>query len=80
MKWYSLNKHIPPAYTYLFIRAITKSSGYLYDRNFVGMIENIEDARKLNAWEMANGQNYSIVPDDYEVTHFCIIDPVEIEE
>lgn len=79
MKWYSLNKHITPTCTDLFIRATTKSSGYLYDRYFVGMIENIEGARKLKNWEMANSQIYRIITEDYEVTHFCIIDPVEIE-
>lgn len=79
MKWLSIKKFTPPSCTNLFIRAVKSDSQY--DRHFVGMIEEFLQIKDLRSWEMANGQELiDINPIDYKVTHFAIIDSVEIEE
>lgn len=81
MKWCSVKKYTPPACTYVFIRAVTCQENDTYDRYFVGMIEDFGSIENLGDWEMANGQELiDIEADLYSVTHFAIIDPIEIEE
>jgi len=80
MEWHSIKKYLPPACTNVFIRAITRFHSGSYDRYFVGMIENFKDINHLAAWEMANGQYYGdIDQDSYQVTHFAMPDPIEID-
>lgn len=81
MRWYSVKSYWPPTCQYVFIRAINnKVTDPLYDRHFIAMVENLKDVRKLTSWEMANGQVFDIDLSIYLVTHFAIIEPVEIEE
>ncbi len=80
MKWYSVKKYTPPSCTNVLIRATNNFLG-LYDRYFVAMIEDFSTIKDLDAWELANyidGSDMDITR--YEVTHFCILDPIEIEE
>ena len=78
MKWRGLRKYLPPACTYVFIRALSIEA---YDRHFVAMIEDFDRRFDLGVWEMANWPElYGINTADYTVTHFAIIDPIEIEE
>jgi hypothetical protein len=81
MKWYSVNRYTPPACQNVFIRAVTTDEcGNCYDRYFVGMIEDFISIRKLSCWEPANGKDFGeIDANNYTVTHFAIIEPVEME-
>lgn len=80
MKWYSLNKYHPPTGHYLLIRIQKKESEqYLYDRHFIASIEDLSGGVKdTNSWEFTC-QILDIDLNRYEVTHFCILEPVEIE-
>ncbi len=77
MRWFSVDKYIPPACTYVLIRAINDS----YDRYYIAMIENLNRIKELSEWVFANDQDFdSINFENYKVTHFCVLDPIEIEE
>ncbi len=83
MKWLSLNRYIPPSCENVFIRAVltTSNEEHIYDRFFVARIEDFREIYNLEKWEMANGQDLiDIEPDMYVVTHFALIDPIEVEE
>ena len=83
MKWYSVKKYRPPSCQYVFIRAVNElsESEQLFDRYFVAMIEDFNDIENLDAWEMANSALHADLRlVEYNVTHFCIPEPVEIEE
>ena len=74
MEWYSIKKYTPPSCTQVFIRAINGE----YDRYFVGIIENFNLIAHLIEWELEG--DYSIDYTEWKVTHFAIINPLEIQE
>lgn len=74
MQWYSIKKYLPPACSDVLIRA----TGGEYDLYFIGMIENFNQISYLNEWVLKGSNDYINLM-DYKVTHFAIIDPIEIE-
>ncbi len=80
MKWLSIKKFHPPACTNVFIRAISTQFNFEFDRHFVAMTEDYNRMERLIDWEIALGINVDdIDPSAYRVTHFAIIDAVEID-
>ncbi len=78
MRWYSVDKFLPAAGNDVFIRAVRIDGSY--ERHFVGMIDDFNGIENLNAWELCNFDNLiDIDVDKYIVTHFAIIEPIEIE-
>jgi hypothetical protein len=77
MKWLSIKEYTPPACTNVFIRAIN-TGDFTYDRCFVGFVEDFTFIKNLIRWELE--AHYDIDLSDYTVTHFAIIDPIEIEK
>jgi len=77
MKWYSIKKYRPPTGNFIFIR-IELGSGQ-YDRNIVAMCEDLNEVKNAAAWEVMANDALDIDLSLYKVTHFCIPDPVEIE-
>lgn len=77
MKWYSVKKYIPQTSIELLIRAVSIEE---YERYFIASTELIDDLGLLANWYMANGAHHDIELHKYRVTHFAIIDPVEIEQ
>jgi hypothetical protein len=83
MIWNSLNRYIPPSCENVFIRAVLVNTDeeHIYDRFFVAKIEDFRKVYDLEEWEMANGEVVlDIDLSMYVVTHFAVIDPVEVEE
>jgi hypothetical protein len=82
MKWYSIKKYRPASGAEVLIRALTNQNSKSYDRHFIAMIDSYDSIENLASWELANGGNESFFlnMDDYVVTHFAPLEPVEIEE
>lgn len=78
MKWLSIDKYLPNGSEIVFIRAQYKLDHY--ERYFVGSIDVLENIKDLVAWELYPAKYLDIKLQDYYVTHFAQIDPVEIEE
>lgn len=77
MKWYSIKKFTPPTCSDLLLRIMHKNREY--ERFVIGMSENLNAFEDLSTWEyMINSFDFNL--NDYYITHFCILDPVEIEE
>ena len=77
MKWYSIKKYIPPTCAETLIRAIHDDD---YERYFIASLEIYDDRDLLINWDMANGAIHDIDFSTYKVTHFAVIDPVQIED
>ena len=75
MKWYSIKKYIPQKETELLIRAKCLDG---HERYFIAILVFLEDFEKLTSWEVQG--SYDLRLNEYTVTHFCVLDPVEIEE
>jgi hypothetical protein len=68
VKWYSVKKYIPPVKEYIYF--VRLSNGEIY----TATIESYEhDGR--HSWISEDDKYF----DDYSITHFCIPDPIEIE-
>ena len=81
MKWYSIKRFTPPSGINLFVRAVYNDPDFISARYFVGMIEIYEDIQSLSEWLLANGeQHQEINVAHYKITHFAVIDPVEIDD
>lgn len=77
MKWYCIKKYIPNTGSGMLIRANSRD---YYERYFIATLEFNEERDKLVNWEMANGAHHGVDEfDDYTVTHFCPLLPVEDE-
>ena len=76
MKWYSVKKHKVPSGVELLVRAQSTGS---YERYFIAILEDSEEFSALSNWDMCNTASHDIDFEHYAVTHFCILDPVEIE-
>lgn len=76
MRWYCINKYIPPTSTYHLVRAFNGE----YERYFIAALETFENRNELLTWELSNDASCVLDLSKYKVTHFCIIEPVEIEE
>lgn len=77
MKWYCNKKYIPQTGSEMLIRTICIEE---YERYFIATLE-LHDGRELLVnWDMANGAHHDLKLEKYTVTHFCTLDPVEIEE
>lgn len=82
MKWYSVKKYKPPACNEVLIR-IEKKSGqaFIYDRYLTGSFEDYsQNITNPWNWALVCFDEKLIDLDIYEVTHFAIIEPVEVEE
>lgn len=75
MKWYSVNKYIPPSCTDHLIRAFNGE----YERYFIASLETFENRNELLTWELSNDVSCGLDLSKYKVTHFCILDAVENE-
>ncbi len=80
MKWLSIKKYLPPSGTYVFVRAVNTLFNSEYCRHFVCMTEDYTRMECLDDWQAELGfNNDDINPKTYRVTHFAIIDAVEID-
>ncbi len=69
MRWYSVKKYIPPIKNTLYF--VRVANGDI----FVAKIESYNnDGRHI--WISDDNMYF----DDYQITHFCFPDPVEVEE
>ena len=75
MKWLSVDKFTPPSCTDVIIRALRNIN--VYDRYFIGMIEDFNKIKNLEDWILSNDIMFNAK--DYIVTHFAIIDAIEKE-
>ncbi len=79
MKWYSIKKYRPPADGYCFIRT---EHGSFYSGEWRGGCEDKHSDRS-HGWmidtlcEESNCNQYKEI---FGVTHFCIPEPIEIEQ
>jgi len=80
MKWFSIKTFTPPTGQDLLLR-IEKKAQYScrYERYIIASMETIEDdLDSILNWEPSNGVSFDIKLEEYNVTHFSIIDPVEM--
>jgi len=66
MKWYSVKKYRPAIWRCMYLVRLESSEIF---------IATLESDIELT-WISDDGKYF----DDYDVTHFCIPDPIEIEE
>lgn len=80
MKWYSIKKFTPPTSQDLILRIVKNPDSYTYERYIIASCELLyDDMSNVSWWELSNGCQIDIELHDYYVTHFAIIDPIEIE-
>ena len=77
MKWYPIRDYEPPTGCDLIIR-IKKDTGS-YDRYLIAMCEDYLNLFDASTWIVADWMDINIDLSEYTVTHFCIPDPIEIE-
>jgi hypothetical protein len=75
MKWYNIDNYKPPCDKELLIR-IESDTGE-YDRYIIGICEDLNTRHDASKWKTADQDDIDI--NNYNVTHFCIPDPVEVE-
>ena len=80
MKWYNIKKFMPVVGMEMLIRAVINNEHLKYDRYFVASLDDLRDIEQLENWEISNGQILDIEMDRYQVTHFCVFEPIGIEE
>lgn len=86
MKWYSIKKYHPSIGCELLIRAVKHSNItavdlVCYEKYFVAELECIyEGIEDIRNWYLSNGAIADSRDGEYKVTHFAVLDPVEIEE
>ena len=77
MKWYSIKKYNPPAGFELILR-IEKNK---YERYIIAILETYAyDIKVICNWKLANDMISGLDLDAYQITHFAIPDPVELED
>jgi hypothetical protein len=78
VKWLSINKYVPPTGETMFIRA-SNAEDHI-ERYFVGFTDDLPNIKDLNSWELYPALYPDLSLDKYKVTHFAILDAVEIEQ
>jgi hypothetical protein len=74
MRWYNIKKYDPVCCVEMLIRAF---NGH-YEWHLMAMCENVLNKESLEEWEFRTKPYIDLTK--YKVTHFCLIDPIEIEE
>ncbi len=79
MKWFSIKDYVPPTGNDLLLRILKRPNDpNIYERYIIASIECLyEDIESLSDWELANGAYVDITMENYVITHFAVIDPVE---
>lgn len=75
MKWYDINNYKPPTGTELLLRI----ENDIWERYITASCEDLQSRCELKTWEFS-GALYDFDLNDYKITHFSILDPVEISE
>ncbi|HLX54200.1 MAG TPA: hypothetical protein VKR58_09670 [Aquella sp.] len=80
MKWYSVKKYTPPSDCTYIIRVELPSSNINYEQYLIANREVLGEVDSLSSWIVHDiALDSSEQWQEYKVTHFAIIDPVEIE-
>jgi len=74
MKWYCIKKYVPQTGTEMLIWANHRDE---YERYFIATLEFHNSKDFLVSWDMANGARHDLNFEEYTVTHFCPLSPVE---
>jgi len=80
MKWFSTKEYLPPNGVDLLLRIERRPEhDYIYERYIIASLEHYtDDIQNTARWELSNGAYMDISMAEYRVTHFALIDPVEI--
>jgi len=79
MKWFSIKKFKPPTSTEMLVRMERLSGHYSFERYVIASLEMYhEDNTKMNDWILAYDLHTDLDLGLYSVTHFALIDPVEL--
>ncbi len=86
MKWFSIKKFSPPTGQYVFIRAVawvkfSEENQMNYDYYSCAKAECLNKMEDILNWEFTyiDSELHDLLS-EYKVTHFAMIDPIEIEE
>jgi hypothetical protein len=74
MKWHCIKKYVPQTGVEMLIRT---NHLHDYERYFIATLELHDSRNLLVSWDMANGAHHDINFEEYTVTHFCPLSPVE---
>lgn len=77
MRWYSIKKFIPATGREYLIRCESFDN---YERYFIATIEFLDSIECFVNWDLSNDCHVGIDRKSYTVTHFCDIEPTEIEK
>lgn len=79
MKWYSVKKYIPSTDFYYLINASNHASSTGTSFYAFAHAVHINNSENIYSWDILFSDSVDDL-DDFEVTHFAIIEPVEIEQ